>query len=278
MANDFSGDPNCVALWRFEDSPGFTVDSQGSNDLTNDGADEENTYYKEGSQSAKFVNSNNDSMTIADADQDAGFPWRYADGGSVEKSYSINFWMRFITLPSVIGSYIYFISKAKLNGSILNCFSIASDGSNKLIFLKGYNSGASYEIVTFGTAFEVDKWYQIGVTYDSSTKGYCLRVWDDTANDFLDSDLTGNFTNATDLVDVPLHLGRRHSNYGWLDGYLDELVIFNRVISTDEIDAIRNGTFTFGGTQYQRSVSGIFLPTGALMRRAGFGRGLSGEI
>ena len=34
MANDFSSDSNCVALWRFE-SGALTADSIGTNTLTN---------------------------------------------------------------------------------------------------------------------------------------------------------------------------------------------------------------------------------------------------
>ena len=46
---------NRVAVWRFEDDPGFTVDTEGTNTLTNNGVDEETTLYKQGTKCAAFV-------------------------------------------------------------------------------------------------------------------------------------------------------------------------------------------------------------------------------
>ena len=54
MANDFSGDNSCKALWSFE-SGALTTDSKSTNTLTNNGADEEPTNHMEGSCGAAFV-------------------------------------------------------------------------------------------------------------------------------------------------------------------------------------------------------------------------------
>ena len=243
MANDFSDHQDCVALWRFEDSPGFITDSQGNNDLTNDGADQENSVIKEGAQSAKFVRANTDRMTITDANQDAGFPWRYDDGGSIVKDFSICFWLRLNSSPDINNETMYVFNKYDITG--LRVFAIWVDsGLDKVAFVMGHTNGTAYQKVTFATACAINKWYHVGITYKASDKSYRIRIWDDNASAFLGNDLTGAFTNATDARDVGLTIGAREGDGNReFDGYLDELVVFNAVITTDEIDDIRNAEY-----------------------------------
>ena len=48
MANDFSGDPSCKAVWRFENGA-LTADSKGANTLTAvNGPTADTSLYKEG--------------------------------------------------------------------------------------------------------------------------------------------------------------------------------------------------------------------------------------
>ena len=241
-ANDFSGDSNCMAVWRFEDSPGFVVDSQGNNDLANDGADEENSLIKEGVQSALFVRANTDKMTITDANQDAGFPWRYDDGGSIEKDFSICGWFRLNSLPSNNGEAQYIISKYSTSSA--RVFGIwLDDDVNKIRLAMGHTSGTLYQELIFDTACAINTWYHFGITYNAITRAGLIRIWDDNASDFLDSDKAVVFTNATDACDVGLTVDARDDDYRSFDGYTDELVVFNRVLTIDEIDDIRTATF-----------------------------------
>ena len=253
MANDFSGDPNCVALWRFEDTPGFVVDSQGSNDLTNTGADEENTYYKEGSQSSKFVKSSGDEMNIADADLDVGFPWRYNDGGSAEKDFSICFWIRLNTLPSILGAISYIASKYSTAAPGLRCFAIniqsGAEVADCLAANLGITSGTSFEGYTVqGYPFVINRWYHVAVRYDDSARRVYFTAWDDTAGNYLFQNEYYDYSGTTEIEDVQFSVGARSDQSGTLDGYLDEMVVFNRVITSDEVDVIRQGTFSFGWT------------------------------
>jgi len=242
MANDFSGDAHCIALWRFEDSPGFTVDSIGGNNLTNDGADESATE-KEGAQSARFLQANTDKMTITDAAQDAGFPWRYDDGAGRTKTFSICFWVRLLTLPGTETACL--IDKYNTTGS-LRVFAVwIANTSNKLTLVMGKSNGTGYDEIIFGTACVINRWYHVGVTYDVSDRSGRIRVWDDTAGALLDSDETGTFT-ATDARDVGLTIGARGDGNREHDGYLDEIVVFDDVLSTAEIDQIRAGTYAEG--------------------------------
>ena len=96
MANDFTDDPNCVALWRFESGAvPFLADSIGTNEpLVDYGTVAEDTVnYKEGACSADFGGSQ--SFHIDDADLDAGFPIK---NGDTNKKVSVCGWYR----PDVI--------------------------------------------------------------------------------------------------------------------------------------------------------------------------------
>ena len=238
MANDFSGDPNCVAVWRFEDSPGFTSDSKGTNTLTNSGADIETTTVYEGTQAASFVLASTDYMTIADADQDAGFPWRHDDGVNIEKSFSICFRIYINSLP-----FQYLFSKYKTTGN-LRVFAVIISVEDKLQIISGYNSGASWEVSdNFGTVFQTGRWYSVGVTYDASDYSYRMRIYDHTADALLNTDTTGVFSQAIDERDVGFYIGERADEGSNTDSIIDEVVVFNDVLTVNEIDAFIAGTY-----------------------------------
>ena len=78
--NDFSNDPNCVALYNFENGA-LTTDSKGGNTLSVGGNSPTAVMvdYKQGLASCDFEASNNQYWTIADADLDAGFPLKNGD-------------------------------------------------------------------------------------------------------------------------------------------------------------------------------------------------------
>lgn len=245
VISDCADDANCFSVWQYEDVPGFAVDAKGSSDLTNSGADEENTTYKVGAQSAKFIRANGDYMQIADANQDTGFPWRYLDGAGRQKSFTFLTWVYFNSLPSTNTEIQYIAGRYHYTTTLIRVFSIVAHYlDDKLRFFVGFNSGASEESVSFGTAFVTGRWFHVAVSYDASTYAYRMRIWDDTAGNFLGSDATGNFSQAIDAMDVPFTLGARGDGNRELDGFLDNSVMFNRVLNATEIDAVRAGTYT----------------------------------
>ena len=80
MANDFSGDTNCVALYRFENGA-LTTDTKGTNTLNVSGGSPEadTVNYQEGSASCLFDAAAHDAFSIADGSLDAGFPLKDGD-------------------------------------------------------------------------------------------------------------------------------------------------------------------------------------------------------
>jgi len=234
-ANNFSADPNCKALWRFEDGV-LTADSKGGNTLTAGEATANTTLYKEGGASAEF-NDRFDKFSIADADLDAGFPLK--DGDS-NKKFSIAFWARMTSLPNT--------------GEARNCFMKYTAGEHCII-VKAHNFGGvtsfGFQISTDGISYDesyfhasaiaAEIWYHVSVTYQASDGAYRIRVWDDDAQAILGVDKTGT---AGDIhVDsAPVYISGVADNSTML-GQFDEMVIFDDVLTADEIDQIRAGTY-----------------------------------
>lgn len=245
MANDFGGDANCVAVWKFDDDAN---DSKGGNDLTEvntptyDSSDK-----KEGTHSIDFEDSSNECCTIGDGDLDAGFPGK---SGTSEQSFSICGWFKVETMPSI--NRRAFVAKWE-NGTRSFMVSIEADG--KVSFFVGYNNGASYTGIEFDTACSTGKWYHFGVTYDSSDNSMKLRVWDDDAGDLLDDNKEGTVSGDMSPDTAPVEVGRFWGSL-YYDGKVDEVVIFKDVLSDSEIDQIRAGTYGAGVTEKSSSDTG----------------------
>ena len=237
MANDFSGDSNCVALWRFEDGA-LTVDSIGTNTLTAVGVPTADTsIYKEGGAS---VNYNSTYHGIFDADLDTGFPLK---NGDTNKKISVCFWVRFTNLPGT-GLQTYLFSKWKVANQrsiLIQCY---NDGASSRFYLS-IGSDAGDEFVDHGSALSAEVWYHIGVTYQDSDKSYKIRIWDDNAGALLGgAEVSGNTTNDIRVSTDPVRIAYP-SPYDW-QGKIDEMVVFNRILTSDEIDQIRAGTYGAG--------------------------------
>ncbi len=82
MANDFSGDGDVVALYRFENGA-LVTDSKNSNDLTANGTISADTVnFQEGAAAADFDRVNEEYFDIADVAMSAAYPLK--NGTSVE--------------------------------------------------------------------------------------------------------------------------------------------------------------------------------------------------
>lgn len=247
MANDFSGDANCVALYRFE-SGALTTDSKGTNTLTSNGTPvSDTTNYKEGSGSVDFEASDTgDYFSRADADLSSDFPFK---SGTSNTTFSFVFWYKAETL----------------SGAVVSKYSATSGGrsleirpATSIDLLLGYNSGNSVETISHASALSTGRWYHVGVAVDGATGNYRIRIWDDTAGAILGTDKTGTAANALYLNTRVFAIGSRAGS-PWLDGLLDEVAVFNDVLSATEIDAIRAGTYAAGSTPVTITVAAASL-------------------
>jgi len=235
-ANVFSGDADCRAVWRLE-SGALATDATGhGNTLTNTGVTASATC-QEGSGSGDWELSDSDYMLISDASLSSGFPLKTGD---VDKDISVCFWCRMESLVTA-----YCVSKADFGSSKIS-FGVLVTSAGKFGHLTGYNSGASYEASWATNTVTAGRWYHVGATYNGSTQAYTLRVWDDTASAVV-ANLSGTKTNGISVTDASVVLGSRDEGAdGLFDGLIDEVAVFSRVLSTTEIDNIRNGIFGAG--------------------------------
>lgn len=228
-------------------------DSGNSNTITNSGVSADTGDKKEGDASGLFVAASNDIMTIADASLSADFPLK---NGDTTKEITVAFWFKINTMPNS-GQYVLPYSKWDAPGAKRSfIFGVVGTGSSqgRMDILIGYNGGASTEIMpdTSGRVLAENIWYHAVATFKDSTKAWTNQTWDDTNSNMLSS--SGTSTNNINIEDAPVELSQSSSG-GFFDGLMDEVVVFNRILTEAERTQIKDGTFGTGGI-IQASMSG----------------------
>jgi hypothetical protein len=261
--NDFTGDPNVIMVQNFEtadrDNPttGLWYDSSGNGQhFTESGSpdvNDVNDYFKQGASSgyfdAKTYTQVGSYLRLTDADLSAKWPFKSTFSGTVKFSYCA--WFRIDGPPdgssnnaikSLFGQYKITVPERVVD------FGLYWDGSIvRLKYSKGYNSGASVE-ASDGTATLVSgRWYHVGLTYDDTDHSVKIRLWDDTAGAIVDN-ITDTHENSMDPSGSAesVFIGNRTitpAQYYEFDGWMDEVVFFDDILTSAEIDQIRLGTY-----------------------------------
>lgn len=234
-ANDFTGDGNCKALWRFENGV-ETTDTIGTNTLvdrntvTVDGVN-----YKEGAQSIIPELDTAESYYVTDANLDAGFPFK---NGDANKKISACFWFKAET--SLAAAYLV----AKYTGGGNNrSFAIMFGTDSKVWPRIGYNGGASLqEAPTVSAATTDGQWYHVGITFQDSDGAYKIRIWGDTESAVI-SNVADNFTENIYISTMEFTIAAKSGGGATYDGNIDEVVVFDDILTDGEIDEIRAGTY-----------------------------------
>lgn len=240
MANNFSGDANCKALWKFE-SGALTTDSKGSNTLSNTGVAGDTTNQKEGNGCGDWELTESDYMSIADASLDAGFPLK---SGDTNKNISICAWIKLESITDVNIILCKWGNPVPPTRSIALSITIA--GKAQLVL--GYNSGASGEFEIHATVLSTGTWYHITGTYQNSDKAYAVMVRDANGN-VVGTDLTGTATldaNKLYVAAEPVAIGCEKTSttpVTFFDGLIDEVIVFSDIITATEATAIAKGIY-----------------------------------
>jgi len=129
------------------------------------------------------------------------------------------------TITSLVGTSTYAPWKLTLNTSDFFQF----------IILYGI---VDYETVTYTASLTMNQWYHIAVTFDDSTGAYRIRVWDPVTASELDTDVTGIMTNS-----ILKQTGDYFNLAQGFNGYTNDYVMFNRILTVAEIDEIRAQTY-----------------------------------
>jgi len=237
--NNFASDPNCVALWRFEQTPSGNLDpndSIGTNTLVNHNDVAPTALdFTEGLSAANFERDDSAFLSIADANLDPGFPLK---SGKSNKRISVCLWFK---PESVVSQYLF----AKIHHPSDYSFGliVTNIGSVYRLALRvGSGSGSPmYQYVHGGTEFLTDRWYHIAATYDDTNRSFRLRVYDENASSATESTGTTIYHIATTSADVTI--GAMSTPSFFADGLFDEVAVFNDILTPDEIDQIREGTY-----------------------------------
>jgi len=233
QGNKFTTDPNCVALWRFE-SDKLGLDSIGANHLSNKGATASTVNFKEGSSAADFEVDDTDYMSIVDADLSSVYPHK---NGTTNRKMSLCFWVKFESFPPNTGHNWLYKKGGDTDKLSFLVHAYNSIGVTRLNLAIGTNGGNDYYTVYHPSSLQTGVWYHVGITYDDVTQWYRIRIWDDTAKAILGTDYVGSMLMSMAFTDAPVVIGDS------TDALLDEMVVFKDVLTVDEIDKIRAGTY-----------------------------------
>jgi hypothetical protein len=232
MANDFSQDPGCKALWRFE-AGALAVDDKGTNNLTaigNPVADPSD--YQEGSSSVVLNSANGNYFILPDANAADGLPFKSNDA---VKLLTFSFYIKLSSAPTANASIL---SKWSPNSSF--AFYINSSRALRII----YKTSLGYDFQDVFT-LSLNTWYQIIVCLNGNN-GQCTVYWwqvgttpDDSPNTWTRTFQSGRplLLNDDDYVIGGNQLG------AYLPAKLDECVLFNYFISPGEAVSIRQQAY-----------------------------------
>lgn len=146
-------------------------------------------------------------------------------------AFSIDFWMKsdnYTTTMQVIGKQttagvgwsIYLISTNQLR------FILANSGTNRIY-------------VTAAGSANNDSWHHWVITYDGSSDASGIHIYKDN----VDLSLTVNQNNLTLSISngADLTYASRDSTQWFFDGYLDEVVIYENELTSDDVEYRYNG-------------------------------------
>ncbi len=237
MANNFSDDSNCVALYNLE-SGALGIDSKQSHDLINLDITADEVNFEQGSASGNSNASSSRYLRRTDASLAADFPGK---NGTANRTLSIAGWIRPTTLS---GAFTYIVTKwsSVSNKRSFGVLLTEDTGDHNLSFYIGHTGGASAEgFIHTDINLVTTQWYHFGITYDGATKNWRIRVWDETASSVTES--TGTGVEVMNIEDASFYMFTRADISAGLQGNLDEVAIFKDVLTADEIDEIRQGVY-----------------------------------
>jgi len=236
MANDFTTDPSVKALWRFE-SGALATDSIGGNTLTLYNSPVADTSkFKEGAASLKLVHSSSQCAYIPDASLPSGFPLK--SGDSVMKM-TVSLWI----YQNSIGSYLSPFSKFDY-GNNLRTFDIEFLNGSLIV---NWGNGSSFQAFTPGWTLATGQWYHVTVCVDGVNNILKIVLYNPVTGAY--SFYAATPTTAMGCGTASLNVGvsgtmpsATGGNY-W-DGWIDEMVVFNRLLNLGEIENIINQVYT----------------------------------
>lgn len=212
------GDPSLVAHWKFDDGSGSIAADSSPNALhatLRNGPTWDTGYWG----GALRFNGSNQFLTVP-----------HDDALSLTESLTITLWI--YGCLSDFSDYRTFLYKGTTDK---NCNYFFSVDGEKLVF--GYNDSTENEHKVESPDVEwAGRWYHIAATMEPSGSGRRVRL-------YVDGVQTRNSTisKAPRTSTVELRIGRDEDGGKYYRGRMDDLRIYNRTLSADEIGQVRSG-------------------------------------
>jgi len=144
-------------------------------------------------------------------------------------SFSFNFWFK--TSGSI--NIMDLISRIQTIGNERG-YSILMETTGQISVLLQSSSGTSnYIKVITDDSFNDNQWYNISISYNGSSDASGIVIYVNTiqvSTTTISNNLTGTIVNA-----IPFQFSSRNSSTNFYNGYLDEVIIYEKVLSEEEI-------------------------------------------
>jgi hypothetical protein len=241
VGNNFAVDPNCVALWQFEPSK-LLVDSIGTNTLTQYHRVDVNTAdHRQGLASAQLIRNLGEIryMSINDANLSPDFPFK---NGTTNNKMSVACWFKADDLAALITTGGSLIAKNAIDKQSYFVSVALQDGKYRVWVGLGFDNGARWEFLRdLTTEIQPHQWYHVAVTLNDSDRSYRIRIFDETAAAVHET--VGIYANKINVENAAVKVGGDLYERQTWDGVIDEMVVFNDILTVAEIDKIRQGTY-----------------------------------
>lgn len=232
---------NIVSYWKLDESSGDAADSAGSNTLTNTNT----VTYAAGkiNNAANFASASSQYFTIADASQTG------LDGMA---DVSFSFWINFASLPTD-GNYMIPLAKWNATGNQRSYEVVVRNTSGQYTLEIFYSDdglgGASANVATANVSLSTSTWYYFVITIAGSSE--TMTLYKDGSSLTLASNSQNGNTSIYDSTSA-FEVGRGTSDLGYVNGAIDELGIWDRVLSASEVTSLYNSG---AGNQYPFTVA-----------------------
>lgn len=204
------GTTNLISCWSMDETSGTRDDSYGSNDLADNNTVGYTSSGKIGN-AAYFIASNSEYLSISD---NASLSM-----GDIDFTFAA--WAYFSDFNSYRPILSKWISSSNNREYIFEYNSVAPDFTLHLS-----NNGTSSSYVPSGYSPSINTWYYIIGWYDKTADKIYISINNGTP-------ASASYSSGAYNGTAPFYVGRLDSA-GYMNGYIDEMVVYKQLLSDDE--------------------------------------------
>lgn len=231
-------DPDCISLWLWS-SGNFWADAKAANNWAAAVPAVDLVNKKVGNGAIDLERDTVQSLGRSDARLQAAWPGK---SGDVNFSYTFTCWVQQESLDAV--GYRPVWSKGATIWNVGHHMFLHSD---QIIFTTRFTGGNASE--AYNAALTAMRWYFIGCVYDESVGKQRFYVWDDVLGELQASESINDLRVLLGAVQAdasPFRVGSSDAFNDFantFDGRIDELVVFDKPLTFDQIRRVRQGKY-----------------------------------